>query len=167
MTNELEVCPGGQEYFVDVTYAQANAGGGAIVIDIRGTVGSEWRVTHGRVVNSGTNGLQVLAVDGTASPVVSGKFNDIASAAGTKANLPSVPGGSTTSDVPGDLESAIFCGIHGLRITQTAAGAQNDTMRILLYIRRTRGDLPTFSKAQSTNPADVSVTAGAASFTVI
>ena len=96
------------------------------------------------------------------------RYSELASGAG---NISSVPqsaangasSGALTASIP---TPALVPGTLAWKIYHTGAGAQNDTLRVQMLIR-VKGALPTVSKANSTNQADVSVTAGAASFAFV
>ena len=151
---------------MDATWTQANVAGGAVVIEIVPGAGSSLEVLGGRVVNSGTNSIIAetrSAAGGLGMPI----HYSIASGAGTvlhfsrgKVNT------SETAGASGALGDGVVAGTQAFTIRQAGAGAQNDTLRILMTIR-VKGALPTVSKANSTNQADVTVTAGAASFAFI
>ena len=93
-------------------------------------------------------------------------YQAMGSAAGTNTSLPIA---STTIGSSGNNAASLNVLTYGtdkLTVAQTVAGAQNDTFRVQMLIR-VKGALPTVTKARSTNQADVTVTAGAASFTFI
>ena len=151
---------------MDVTYQQANVGGGAVVVEIVPGAGSAFEVLRGRAINSGTNTISVetrTAAGGVPAPV----HYNIASGAGTTLYFGKgkVNTAETTASSAG-LGDGLTVGTEAFTVRQTGAGAQNDTFRVLITIR-VKGALPTVSKANSTNPADVTVTAGAASFAFV
>ena len=152
---------------MDVTYTQANVAGGAIVVEIVPGSGNAFIVTASKVTNSGTNTLRQEIESGLAGASMN-RYSELASGAG---NISSVPqsaangasSGALTASIP---TPALVPGTLAWKIYHTGAGAQNDTLRVQMLIR-VKGALPTVSKANSTNQADVSVTAGAASFAFV
>ena len=149
---------------MDVTYTQANAAGGAVKVDILPGAGSSYEIMLARITNSGTNGIIAAAKDTSAVEIA--RFKNVSSGAATTANLPLTGTDVTSSAASATSEGRWIAGTDTLSIEQTAAGAQNDTLRITIRIR-VKGALPTVSKARSTNAADVSATAGAASFAFV
>lgn len=154
----------GSQAQMNVTYTQANAAGGAVVCEISAGAGSEFIVLRGRFINSGTNGIQVVSESGVAG-TVDCRILTVASAAGT---IGSITTGSVSTAQTSDAGMGlgypfIVSGGQAFRIQQSAAGAQNDTFQIILVIR-VRGDRPTVTHANSTNPANVTATAGVEGF---
>ena len=149
---------------MDATFTQANVAGGSILVDVSSGAGSAFQLLALYAVNSGTNGLQVRRTD--AANTVGPYYQAMGSAAGTNTSLPIA---STTIGSSGNNAASLNVLTYGtdkLTVAQTVAGAQNDTFRVLMLIR-VKGALPTVTKARSTNQADVTVTAGAASFAFI
>src|SRR3990172_3457934 len=148
---------------MDATWTQANVAGGAVVVEIVPGAGSSMDVLRVRAVNSGTNTLRMAAFTAAAGGEVN-RYIDVASGAATNAAFPRLPGTAQTSSsaqADANVAGVRISGTQAFRVSQTGAGAQNDTIQILMEIR-VRGALPTVSKANSTNQADVTVTAGAA-----
>lgn len=162
--------PDGITATMNVTLTQANAAGGAIVVEISPGAGNEFILLDIRAANSGTNGLVVrkeTAVAGTSIvPILS-----VASGAGTSANgaVGLVSTVFTSNAAVGIGWPCIVSGTQALLVAQTGAGAQNDTFQVLINIRVRGSDTTgmTVTKANSTNPANVSVTAGALSFSTL
>ncbi len=137
--------------------AQANAAGGAIVLDVSPDPGDTMIVMWARGVNSGTNTLQILRVDedNNQGPFLS----SIGSGAGTVATMPRGFTTLTTSDFidSTDLHSRTFRGDDRFTIQQTGAGAQNDTLVIDLRAYLSSSSIPTVAKGRSTNQANVTI----------
>ena len=153
---------------MDATWTQANVAGGAVVVEIVPGAGSSMDVLRVRAVNSGTNTLRMGAFTAAAGGEVN-RYIDVASGAATNAAFPRLQGTAQTSSsaqADANVAGVRISGTQAFRVSQTGAGAQNDTIQILMEIR-VRGALPTVSKANSTNQADVTVTAGAASFAFV
>lgn len=150
----------------DVTFTQANAAGGAIIVDIANALSSRFVVLEFEAINSGTNAIQTNVTD-SANKVV-GSFGNIASGAGTVQNWPTGSTVTSTAAVSpsNDPRFLIIAGTDRLTVQQTGAGAQNDTFRLtcrlLVY-----GAVPTLSVTRSTNAGNVSATAGSATVLVI
>ena len=155
--------------FMDATWTQANVAGGAVRVDIVPGAGSSITALYAGATNSGTNAILSRVMTALASGAEVVRLQSIGSGAGTIAFLAAGAAGTNSTNTsqggfgPGGLPVA---GTQTLQIGQTGAGAQNDTFRLLITVR-VKGALPTVSKANSTNQADVTVTAGAASFAFI
>lgn len=136
---------------------QGNAGGGAVVIDISPATGQELVLENLGVVNSGNNGLRFLLVDEDNATYT--YLGEVAAAAGTRAYLPSV---GTVASAANYMETKDMKILPGQKLTlmQTAAGAQNDTFTVAGTFRlKGSGADPSWSKARSTNEADVALAA--------
>lgn len=138
--------------------AQANGAGGAIIVDFEPAPGETMIIMRCHAINSGTNGLKMSAFDedNNENPL----FLFISSAATTEGGLPRVsPSGSTDTGIVGTepWETRLFRGDDFFSIAQTGAGAQNDTLIIVLRAMIS-GLIPTISKARSTNQGDVTIT---------
>ena len=152
--------------FMDVTYTQANVGGGAVVVEITPGAGSSFDILDGRAVNSGTNTVRFAKYTAAGGTEIV-RYVDVASGATTTGAMPrdAVGYSANTAAVISVLPPTIP-GTQTARVSQTGAGGQNDTFRILITIL-VKGALPTVSKANSTNQADVTVTSGAATFAFV
>ncbi len=141
-----------------VSVAQANAGGGAIVVDFVPVAGVSMIVTFVRAENSGTNGLQILRVDEDNS--VGPFYASVSSAATTQAVIPQSFSGATTDGVTfdsTDLFTRFFRANDKFTVQQTGAGAQNDTLVINLRAFLSCAERPIVTKGRSTNPSDVTI----------
>ena len=152
---------------MDATWTQANVAGGAVVVEIVSGVGSALEVIGGRVINSGTNTILVetrTAAGGTGAPI----HHSVASGAATTIHIGTghLGTGEVTGSTAGTGDRCIVSGTEAYTCRQSGAGAQNDTFRVILRIR-VKGALPSVSKANSSNQADVTVTSGAASFAFV
>lgn len=139
---------------------QANAGGGAVIVDISPPTGQAYILQAVRGANSGTNGLVCVLADEDFATILT--LAEIGSAAGVKFNLPS-PGASasSTGNIANSYGLIISKGQY-LRIYQTGAGAQNDTLTVSLYLEPLNpgaSTTPTYSVAASTNAGDVTLAA--------
>lgn len=151
---------------MNATWTQANAAGGAVKIEVQPGAGSSFEVLSSKSLNSGTNTIE-HAIETALNGTLVATYVAIGSAAGVVGSLPqSTTNSSSSSRLVASLRPPLVAGTQAWEIFQGAAGAQNDTLQILMLIR-VKGALPTVSKANSTNQADVSVTAGAASFAFI
>lgn len=157
----------GYRIALNVTYQQANAAGGAIVVDVNPASGNEISIEYGQAVNSGTNGIQGAVIDsGNADITI------LFAVASGVATLHRWGPGDVDTSVTGTGNAAgtgypfTVRGTDSFTVRQTGAGALNDTMQIVARFR-TIGDLPVLSKARSTNAANVSVSAGSAIPTVL
>ena len=137
---------------------QANAAGGAVVIDITPAAGQTIRLISLVATNSGTNDMVVETVD--EDNARSGYFGAVASAAAVKINLPTIgAAGSSSSNLATSENLRIPVG-EKLVVKQSGAGAQNDTLTVAVVLELIgNGTEPTWSKARSTNEADVTLAA--------
>lgn len=153
-------------YNVRRVATQANAGGGAIIIDITCPTGQLYKLVSCRGANSGTNTLiAVIADEDLATDMT---LAEIASAAGTKFSLPSIGSTSGTSANIANSTGLLFGQAHTLSIYQTGAGIANDTLTIsmTLEVLNPKGTTtPIYSKDRSTNAADVTLAASTISAT--
>lgn len=145
-------------------YTQANAAGGAIVVDFTAGEGNTMIIMHSIGINSGTNGIKISRID--EDNTESALLNDIASAAATSGSVPrgfesvaAQPISSTLIDSTDPL-TRTFSGVSDkFTVRQTVAGAANDTFTIDIRALVRHGVLPARTKARSTNQADVTETA--------
>jgi len=151
---------------MNVTYQQGNAAGGAIKVEVSPGAGSSFTVLSAKALNSGTNTLE-LATETAAGGTLLATYVAIGSAAALVGSLPqSTTNSSSSSRLAASLTPPVVTGTQAFEIFQSAAGLQNDTLQVLMMIR-VKGALPSVSKANSTNQADVTVSAGAASFAFV
>jgi len=154
---------------MSATWQQANAAGGLVRIDIVPGAGSAFQVVWARATNSGTNTLIIQTQTATGAGELVPLLASIASGAATVATVPQTNSQAATSSSlmdSTDPSARTVSGTQSFVVRQTGAGAQNDTLQLIMLIR-VKGALPTVSKANSTNEADVTVSAGAASFAFI
>ncbi len=139
--------------------AQANAGGGAIVVDFFPLQGVTMIVLWARGTNSGTNSLQIVTTD--EDNIVNPFWSSIASAAGSVGTVPRTFNATTDSDFIDTTDMAVrmIRANDGLTIRQTGAGAQNDTLVVELRALLSSPERALVSKARSTNQADVTIAA--------
>lgn len=140
--------------------AQANGAGGAIVLDITPAVGETMIIMEASGSNSGTNGVRIERTDEDSN--IAARYVDVASAGTSKGALPQEASGSTTNtlvvtSVP--MEARLFRGDDLFTIKQTGAGAQNDTLIIVVRAFLSEATMPTVAKGRSTNPGDVTIAA--------
>lgn len=136
-------------------FTQANAAGGAIVVDFTPGQGDAMVVLHANGLNSGTNTIQIAAYDEDNNRIT--VYSGIASGATTRGAIPQTVSNSATSSATidsSDPDSRLFHGDDKFTIEQTGAGAQNNTLTINIRAK-IRGRPPAISKARSTNQADV------------
>lgn len=135
---------------------QSNAAGGAIIVDISPATGQTFELIDLRVANSGNNTLSIYKVDednADAAP-----YGGVGAAATNVLSLPSF--GSVASNSGNLIDSRGARIVQGQKLTcrQANAGAQNDTMTIAVTLKLTGSKAtPTWSKARSTNEADVAL----------
>jgi len=136
---------------------QANAAGGAIKIDISVASGQIARLICAYVANSGTNDMTILLLDEDAANAC--VLGTVASGAARTANLPTI-GLSVTNANFATSEGFIIPSGAMLSFGQTGAGAQNDTMTVYICLELfNNSTIPTWSKARSTNEANVTLAA--------
>jgi len=138
---------------------QGNAAGGAIKIDIGLATGQMAELVTLRAYNSGNNRVQGWVCDEDYE-CHAGFFIDTTTGIGTNGNVPSI-GTSATGATNIIYSAGLKMGPGQLMaLHQTAAGVQNDTliisMTLLLFNKPTE---PTWSKARSTNAANVTLAA--------
>jgi len=136
---------------------QANAAGGAILIDLATAPGQIAKLLHARVVNSGNNGLQAYIYD--EDNAAEAYLLVIGAAAGTSASLPSIGSAATASANNANTKDLMFGPGQKLSFLQTAAGAQNDTLTLGITLLLTTATEPSWSVARSTNPGNVTLAA--------
>lgn len=143
---------------VSRTSTQANAGGGKMLIDISFATGQAAILRSAYTANSGTNTLNNLILDEDNNTVC--YLGGAASAAGTSNSYPSV---GTVTDATGNKMNStdlLISPAQVISMQQTGAGAQNDTLRVYLNLELFGNyTTPTWSKARSTNQADVTIAA--------
>ena len=134
---------------------QTNAAGGAIVIQFTPGAGNYVQLIQANAINSGTNTAICQVRDSAGNNL--GTLANIASAATTGFSLPSIGAVATTSGNTANSQGIRIYGTDQLRIYQSGAGVQNDTLIVSwrMYIRSSTA--PTVSKANSTNAADVTL----------
>ena len=137
---------------------QANAAGGAVVIDISPAAGQAFRVVAVYGKNSGTNVIQcrVLDEDNAANTYLA----YLGSAAANYFHLPFSGSTTTSSGNIGSSQGLMVCPGQKLEISQTGAGAQNDTLTVAVTLELIGSATePTWSVARSTNAGDVTLAA--------
>lgn len=136
-------------------YTQANAGGGAVVVDFTPGAGDTMILMNLEAENSGTNTLQVQRTDEDNNR--SGRFVQVSSAAGVFATVPrgtTIAGSSATMDST-LIETRLFRGDDLLTVLQTGAGVADDTLTITLRALLSSPVIPTRDLSRSTNSGDV------------
>ncbi len=140
-----------------VVVTQANGAGGAIVVDLSPVAGMTMIVASFSALNSGNNGLILTSRD---EDVNEGqRFIEIASAGQTSATIPRGIEGSAsqlnTDSIP--METRIYRASDRFSVQQTGAGAQNDTLTLMMRALLSSAERPLVSKGRSTNPSDVTI----------
>ncbi len=142
-----------------VSVAQANAAGGAIVVDFVPVAGVSMVLLHLRANNDGdANGLQILKTDEDDNTDVF--YASVSSGATTQATVPQALSGSASDQVvidSTDPMTRFFRADDKLTVNQTGAGAQNDTLVISLRAFLSCAERPIVTKGRSTNPSDVTI----------
>lgn len=137
---------------------QANAAGGAIVVDITCAAGQMMRIESAYAANSGTNTLQMKVHDG--DNAMRAYLANVGSAASNYLSIPSPGAAASASGNLVDSKDLYVLAGEKFTIMQGAAGAQNDTMTIAVVIELYGSAAePTWSKARSTNEANVTLAA--------
>jgi len=134
---------------------QANAAGGAVIIDISPGAGNYLELIDAFVSNSGTNSVNVAVRDSSNNTV--SIHATVASGAATATYLPSIGANAASS---GAIASSVGLKVFGadkLSLYQAGAGAQNDTLTVNIRAFVRSDTAPTVSKARSTNQADVTI----------
>lgn len=155
--NVIQTWPAARIWQYHAVVTQANAGGGAIVLDVPCTRGTQFFVLHAHGINSGTNTLRIRKVD--EDGVTSAEYAQIASAATTEAGIPRAEDDPTLDSAlidSTDIWTRHFAGDDRFEIRQTAAGAQNDTLTVDWRIRLL-GIKPVPNILNSVNPGDVTI----------
>ncbi len=136
---------------------QANAAGGAIIVDVVPVAGMDMLVIHAAGTNSGTNGIAIYRMD--EDDAVAGVYVSVASGAGTIASIPrSLQGGGTSEQFDSvDIMTRLIRSDDKLAFQQSVAGAQNDTLAINIRALLSSAERPIVTKARSTNSADVTI----------
>lgn len=146
---------------------QANAAGGAVVIDITPATGQMLIVRHLTVRNSGNNSLYVEVMD--EDNATHQALAAAAAAAGLNWSMPFSPATDDNSIADGSVASSMDLRVlQGQKLTvyQAGAGVQNDTLTVAVTIELIGiNSDPTWSKARSTNESDVSLAASTISST--
>lgn len=152
---EVTRVPGETAYWIlDVTLTQTNAAGGLMVLRVTCPEYTKMVLCDGRITNSGNNGL--YSRKRTSANALTTRIVAVGAAAGTVANMPSQGSNASSSDNNADSRGFEIIGGEALDFGQTAAGAQNDTMRVQLRFElKSRIEKPTYDFALSTNAADV------------
>lgn len=135
-------------------YKQTNGAGGAIILDFTPAVGQTMVPIMGQALNSGTNTAQIRVTDEDNNLV--NFLAAVASAAGTVASFPQTNSQATASSQNIDSSRPLFIR-NGDKLTlqNSGAGAQNDTLTVVLRVFISSATKPTRSVARSTNAADV------------
>lgn len=137
---------------------QANAAGGAIKIDITVAAGQVAKLIGVSMINSGTNGILVNALDEDGVTQIQ-RIASVGSGAGTYISLPTIGSVATATQNMATSEGLLIGPGSSLALDQTGAGAQNDTSTIGIMLLLSTNTEPTWSKARSTNQADVTLAA--------
>jgi len=143
-------------------YTQANAAGGAIVVDFTAGAGNTMILMHSKGINSGTNGLEIVRVDEDNNDSIT--LADVISAAGVTGTAPlaRTQATATTSspliDVTDWLTRIFAGGQEKLTVRQDGAGIANDTLTVDVRFLVRHG-VGARDKSRSTNAADVTETA--------
>lgn len=149
-------------------WKQTNAAGGKIVVTMTPGAGNSMVVLDGNAFVTGTNGI--LVEKGTPTSGTTVIYSSVASAASAYASFPnlsvSTTQNATTNSALASGFQYLIVGTDSCVLAETAAGAANDQFSVSMSVL-VKGGLPTISTAASTNAADVTLTFGAASFTVI
>ncbi len=137
---------------------QANAAGGAITVDFAPLQGMTMIVVRCHAINSGTNSLQMGAVDedNAQNPL----YLSISSAGTVEGGLPRIsPSGSTDTAIVGSeaIETRMFRAGDYFSISQLGAGAQNDTLTVVMRALLSSPQRPLVLKLRSTNQGDVTI----------
>ena len=137
---------------------QANAAGGAIVIDISLASGQCGRLIAAYTNNSGNNSLYVEIQDEDNAYTTS--IGSVGAAAANTLRLPSIgSAASATGNVANSTGLIIPSGAK-LTFRQAGAGVQNDTLTVGIVLELFNlPTVPTWSKDRSTNAADVTLAA--------
>ncbi len=147
-------------WFFRASVAQANAGGGAIILDFAPLQGTTMMVLEASGKNSGTNTLNMFRNDEDNNSL--GFYLSVASAAATEGAIPRnfnnlASDSSSLSSIPGIFGNLTFRGGDQFTIEQTGAGAQNDTLVVQLRALLSSPVRPIVSKLRSTNQANVTI----------
>lgn len=134
---------------------QANAGGGAILLDIEPAEGDQMVLAYLVATNSGTNGFLLRVYDEDNN--TGGQFGTVASAATTIVRLPASGDPATTDDNVADSSFLLVRGDNLFTIQQTGAGAADDTLTLSMAWYLENNTIPTVDKSRSTNPNDVTI----------
>ncbi len=145
-------------WFYRASIAQANAAGGAIVVDFVPVQGVTMIIASCHAINSGTNSLTMKRTDedNNQNPF----FLSISSGATTEGGLPRVsPSGSTDTGIIGTeaIETRMFRADDKFTIAQTGAGAQNDTLIVVIRAFLSSAERPIVTKGRSTNQGNVTI----------
>ena len=136
---------------------QANAGGGAIIVDVALASGQIARGVMGRVIlGSANNGISLNVVDEDNSAAVF--IGTVATGANRNAQFPSV--GQTVGMDNASFTGNLYLG-PGQKFSSAnmGVGAAGDTMTLAIQMWLNTPVEPTWSKERSTNPADVTLAA--------
>ena len=147
------------EWAYAASVAQANAGGGAILLDFKPPRGDTMLVLHARGLITGTADIFIEKNDEDDSVAV--RYATAASGAGVGVTIPQSLASAGASGVTIDSTdplTRLFQGDDYL-VIRKGAGAQNDTLVVQLRALLAPGTAkPTVDKSRSTNEADVTIT---------
>ena len=138
---------------------QANVAGGAVKVDITPAAGQTLKLIAADMINSGTNAAicSILDEDNAAATNI---LANVASGAATRYSLPSIGSAATATGNATNSTDVIIMAGQKLSFWQSGAGAQNDTLTVAVVLELIgSGVEPTWSKARSTNEADVTLAA--------
>jgi len=142
-------------------YTQANAAGGAIVVDFTAGAGNTMILMHAKGINSGTNGLLIVRVDEDNNDSIT--LANVVSAAAATGTTPTsraqttTTASGTTIDVTDWLTRLFAGGQEKLTVRQDGAGIANDTLTVDVRFLVRHG-VGARDKSRSTNAADVTET---------
>jgi len=136
---------------------QANAAGGAVIVDISVAAGQVARVVSVYAINSGTNSLYIDVID--EDNATDFRCAGISSAAGVWGNAPQAGSTGASSAQPGNSSGMLLGPGQKLSIFQLGAGIQNDTLTVAITLLCSTSTEPTWDKSRSTNQANVSLAA--------
>jgi len=137
---------------------QANAAGGAIIVDISLAAGQIAKLIYLSASNSGTNDIEIALLD--EDNASSSSLGYCASAAANMLRVPSIGSAATGGgNRISSIEVIIPSGAK-LSVIQSGASVQNHTLTIAIGLELFNDfTIPTWSKARSTNAADVTIAA--------
>ena len=136
---------------------QANAAGGAIIVDISVAAGQIAKLVSLQILNSGTNSLYCYLYDEDVAE--SNRLGGVGSAAGNRLEFPSIGANANAAGNFASSEGLLLGPGQLLSVFQLGAGIQNDTLTVAVTLLLSTNTAPTWSKARSTNEADVTLAA--------